>query len=352
MPMRAPHLVLATSLSCAACSPGFFAPMGGIWPTDSGDPDSGIPGMDTDDSNHDTQDDTDGDGDGYGSETDCDDDDPSIHPGASDILADDIDQDCSGSDAGLDEVGVVIDELDEISTPTGNLTGEKPQSKIWWHADAWWCVLPDDDGTWIRKLEDESWQRQLEIASGSEYRADVLRDDDLAHILLHDRDSHARLATAVYNDATEAYEEWDERSSLAQITHSEGSEIATLTLDSQERLWVSWTEDDELWASWADSPYEDWTRLDEPLATKLDGDDISLDDTAEMEAIPVDQFEEDSQLAVAPPPDLEEPEEPEAPDEPITGRPGHFYRDVLAKLHEQQRAKQPHRDSDNPSVPQ
>lgn len=41
---------------------------------------------------------TDGDGDGYSEELDCDDRESSVHPGAKEILGDDIDQDCDGAD--------------------------------------------------------------------------------------------------------------------------------------------------------------------------------------------------------------------------------------------------------------
>ncbi len=271
--MRVPQLLLAACLCPLAC-----APAGGNWPKDSGDSatDSDSPWTDTDDSGRDTQQDNDADGDGYGSQEDCDDEDPSVHPGATDILADGVDQDCSGSDASLDEIAVTIEELTNLTTPTGNMTGEKPQSKIWWHADSWWCVLPDDDGTWIRKLEDETWQPQLLLASDNEYRADVLAQDDLAHILLHDRDSYSRLASVRYDEASEGYQDWEERSGLAQITHSDGAETVSMAMDSQERLWATWTDDEDLWVSWADSPYGDWNRLDDPLVDDLDDDDISM----------------------------------------------------------------------------
>lgn len=87
----------------------------------------------------------------------------------------------------------------------------------------------------------------------------------------------------------------------------------------------------------------------------VDGD-ISLDDTAEMEAIEVIPLEDDSQLTVAAPPPAElesEPAEADAPQgqEPNTGGSEHFYRDVLAKLHEQQRKNKPPPETARWSIP-
>ena len=87
----------------------------------------------------------------------------------------------------------------------------------------------------------------------------------------------------------------------------------------------------------------------------VDGD-ISLDDTAEMEAIEVIPLADDSQLTVAAPPPAELESEPAEADaahgqEPGTGGSEHFYRDVLAKLQEQQSKEEPPSGSARWSIP-
>jgi len=62
---------------------------------------------------------TDGDGDGVDSDEDCDDEDETIFPGAHDVLCDDIDQDCSGTDRCRPEL------CDLESTPLGLVEPEE-----------------------------------------------------------------------------------------------------------------------------------------------------------------------------------------------------------------------------------
>src|SRR5437867_4454783 len=61
------------------------------------------------------------------------------------------------------------DAAAETITPLGSpavsaSTGEKPQSKVWFHANQWWAVLPSTSvspvGTWLWRLEpDNSWTK-------------------------------------------------------------------------------------------------------------------------------------------------------------------------------------------------
>src|SRR6185503_9525219 len=68
-------------------------------------------------------------------------------------------------------------------------TGEKPQSKLWFHDNTWWAALASSSvspaGTWIWRLEtDLRWTNLLRISSSTSAKADVIALGDVTHILL------------------------------------------------------------------------------------------------------------------------------------------------------------------------
>src|SRR5262249_50242501 len=81
-----------------------------------------------------------------------------------------------------------VTPLAPISVST--TTGEKPQSKVWFHAGSWWTVLPSTSvsptGTWLWRLEpDNSWTNVLRLAASTGAKADALAVGDTTHVLLH-----------------------------------------------------------------------------------------------------------------------------------------------------------------------
>ena len=62
----------------------------------------------------------------------------------------------------------------ETITPLASIslsqtTGEKPQSKLWFHAGHWWAVLPSTavspTGTWVWRLDaDNRWRNVLRLS--------------------------------------------------------------------------------------------------------------------------------------------------------------------------------------------
>ena len=82
-----------------------------------------------------------------------------------------------------------VETLSLESIPISANTGEKPQSKAWFHADTWWVVLPSDSpaGTWVWRLEpDGSFTATLLLSTSSDAKADVLVVGDVTHVLLCD----------------------------------------------------------------------------------------------------------------------------------------------------------------------
>ena len=88
------------------------------------------------------------------------------------------------------------------SVPLGGVnvtatTGEKPQSKVWEYDGQWFTVLPDASGTWVRRLDGNTWTSVLRLTPDTHVQADVKTDGNLAHVLLFDG-VHSQLATIEY----------------------------------------------------------------------------------------------------------------------------------------------------------
>src|SRR5947209_2597725 len=83
----------------------------------------------------------------------------------------------------------------ETITPLASIslsqtTGEKPQSKLWFHAGHWWAVLPSTavspTGAWVWRLDaDNRWRNVLRLSSNTTTRADVKTIEDLTHVFLY-----------------------------------------------------------------------------------------------------------------------------------------------------------------------
>ena len=59
-----------------------------------------------------------------------------------------------------------------------------PQSSVWTYAGKWWHVTSDRSGTWIWRLDRQTWTQVLKIGPGGGYLPDAKPDGDVTHILL------------------------------------------------------------------------------------------------------------------------------------------------------------------------
>ena len=105
-----------------------------------------------------------------------------------------------------------VDVLDSISVSEN--TGEKPQSKVWRHADTWWAVAPSTSvgpsGTWIWRLEsDHSWTNVLQLSSATGTQADAVAVGAVTHSLLYD--GSPELVSVEYLSGSNTYQLWSTR---------------------------------------------------------------------------------------------------------------------------------------------
>ena len=151
-------------------------------------------------------------------------------------------------------------------------TGEKPQSKVWEHADQWWTVMPTDDGGWVWRLGGRKWKLALKLSHCREVTADVRSVGDLTHVLLLNGDS-SQLASIEYDGAGQ-YVPWTMRPQLVNVSLT-GSETATIDVDSTGRLWLAADNGNQVQVRYSDGLYASWS-APITVASGIGSDDISV----------------------------------------------------------------------------
>ena len=197
-------------------------------------------------------------------------------------------QEVAGLVAGsLPPTGLACTDL--AAKPTTTTSGEKPQSKVWQYAGAWWSVFPTDvsgassAGTWLWKLVGTTWTEVLKLSSRTDAKADVKVAGNLIHALLY-ADTNTQLVSAQYNTGTGAYQLWSSRPAPSSISLP-NSEVATIDIDSTGRMWLATRAGDNVPPAivvyYSDSPYATWNGPI-TLATGV----IANDDIAVVTALP------------------------------------------------------------------
>jgi len=160
--------------------------------------------------------------------------------------------------------------LEDFEIASG--TGEKPQSKVWFHDSHWWAVLPIESGTKLWRLEENKWINLLHISYYTDIKADTRAIGNLAHILLF-HGAESELVSLEYDVVRKVYKPWIERSCPARIELENASETATFDLDSSGRMWVASDNETDIQVRWSDPPYVKWS---DPLSlvTGISADDI------------------------------------------------------------------------------
>jgi hypothetical protein len=161
-------------------------------------------------------------------------------------------------------------------------TGEKPQSKLWQHAGAWWAVMPttavSPSGTWLWRLNaDNTWSNVLHLSSATNTKTDAKHVGDVTHLLLYS--SKPQLVSIEYVVSEGRYQRWSARPTAVPMTLT-GSETATLDIDSNRRMWVAYDAPPRVEVRYSDPPYSSFSS-----AITL-ADNIATDDIAVVTAMP------------------------------------------------------------------
>jgi hypothetical protein len=186
-----------------------------------------------------------------------------------------------GAFESLEQRWMLAGDLIELLDPQAisGSTAEKPQSKVWTHADQWWAVFADSVGTGVWRLDGTGWTKVLNLASGA-YNADVKPVGDLVHVLL-EKGTNSRLVTAQYvAGAPGSYQAWSVQPSLINVPLLSSTETATLDVDSTGRLWVAFDTTTEIRVIHSASPYTSWA------APVVLANNVNTDDIAAITALP------------------------------------------------------------------
>jgi len=155
-------------------------------------------------------------------------------------------------------------------------TGDKPQSKLWFHGGRWWAVLPttavSPAGTWLWRLDDTRWTNLLRLSSSTSTRADTLAVGDVTHVLLYG--SSPQLVSLEYVPSANGYAIWSIRPNATPVPLP-GSETATIDMDTTGRLWLSTESGSSVLVYYSDYPYSTFS-APISLTTGIASDDITV----------------------------------------------------------------------------
>ena len=140
--------------------------------------------------------------------------------------------------------------------PTSDTTGEKPQSKVWFHGHTWWAVLPSNSfsppsGTWLFKLENNNtWTAKFQITS-LKGKADTKAIGNVTHVLVAGTSS-SQLVSLEYVPATGEYQLWSQRPTPTSVYVGE---TGTIDVDSTGRMWLATDSSSTVEVYYSDFPY-------------------------------------------------------------------------------------------------
>ena len=149
-----------------------------------------------------------------------------------------------------------VENLSSISVTTN--TAETPQAKIWWYAGKHWCVLGTGNGTFVFRLDGTVWTEVLKLATGGYIRPDIKVAGDVTHIFSW-KGKASSLYSVQYDAASNKYQLWAPRKTRADISLDNGTQVATIDIDGNGRMWIASDAVTEMKVRWSDPPYAVWS---------------------------------------------------------------------------------------------
>lgn len=138
-------------------------------------------------------------------------------------------------------------------------TGDRPQSKLWIYDNKYWCIMPISTGTWVHRLDGDTWSPVLKLSALTTTQADVLPSGNLVHALLY-VNNISYLANIEYVPGlATGYRMWTTQPAITTLTLDRGISVATITKDSTGRMWIVSDVNSIIVARNSVAPYVKWS---------------------------------------------------------------------------------------------
>jgi hypothetical protein len=140
-------------------------------------------------------------------------------------------------------------------------TRAENQSKVWFHADAWWAMLLEREGRTVRVFElmpDHQWRATPAVVNpDAGDTGDAVVDGDAVHVVSRRRDGSLYYVRLVFDPDAGEY-----RSEEPLIVTTRGSNsTATIAKDTAGRLWVSYATVNNVVVTYTDDGGRSWGRF-------------------------------------------------------------------------------------------
>jgi PKD repeat protein len=188
-----------------------------------------------------------------------------------------------GSLAAAGDIGYVGEHFSGTGT---QVTGAKPESKLWWNDGTWWAVMWDeasqDNMIFRLQTSTHTWiNTGVLVDSRSGTRADVLWDGARLYIASHGYSNSAQSGVAAnlyrfsYDAATETYRR---DAGFPTTINNYRTETLVIDKDSTGRVWATWVQEQAVYVNSTATDGKTWgTPFALPIsgASGLSTDDIS-----------------------------------------------------------------------------
>jgi hypothetical protein len=188
-----------------------------------------------------------------------------------------------GGGGSSDQVGYEDFSYGSSSETTNNrMTGEKPESKLWYHDGFWWATLYEPAAGACRihwlDVDSQTWvDTGVFIDERSRSRQDVLWDGQKLYALSRFGSTapENRLRRYGYDASART---WVPDSGFPAVVPGGGTEAATIAKDSTGRLWTAYTLNSQVLVSYSVASDAQWSApfvLPVPEGVNVDPDDIA-----------------------------------------------------------------------------
>lgn len=151
-------------------------------------------------------------------------------------------------------------------------TREKPQAKIIHLDDQYWAILANESGTHLWRLDNNTWQHELELVTKNA-RADYVVLGNTVHMLLYSGPA-SQFVSVEYDRESKKFKPWESNAATVAIALESEVEVASIDADKSGRLWIASNGGNgTINMRWSDAPYTTWS-APVTIAQNLHQDDI------------------------------------------------------------------------------